>query len=448
MGIPFGRLANTWSHLRNEPGLGRNVTVVIIAVAIVLIASGYMMSKASFVPPFGRQTVHAEFQSVPGTNTTTTHKVTMAGVEVGTIVDTEVTDRGTAIVEMNIEAGHQIFDNARAVLRTINPLNEMYIEIAPGGPPGRPLPEDGTIPATHTERARQADEVLQHLDERSQRALTAVLAESDVALARAPQELPGGLRATDATTAQLRPVVEKLQTRRDKLSHLVTSLSRIAAATGGDQERIARLATSTEQALGAIASHDEELRATLDQLPGLNDGLRRTLTSTQDLTKELNPTLTSLHSASQALPPALERTTDTVENLGTTVDKARPLVGSARPVVANLRPLIDDVDHALDDTLPITATLDGTTQTLTSYLTDVQAFVFNTSSVFGVKDGQSGSIRAYLTQSAPGAGVLSGQNGAKPPRNQGGRNPAADMSRDHDTPQQSLLPNVLSGGGR
>lgn len=413
--------ARTWSRLRTEPGLGRNVAVVATALVTAVVVGGYMLSQANYVPPIGRQVIRAEFSSAPGTNASTVQRVTISGVPVGTITRTEVTDRGTAVVELNIEDDHRIYENARAVLRTINPLNEMYVELSPGGPPAERLSDGGTIPIEQTARPVQADEVLHNLDERSQHALTALLAESDAALARAPRDLPAGLRAADATLVGLRPVVEKLQTRRKLLGRLVTSLSQIAQAAGGDQERVARLATSTQAAFSVLAENDRDLRAGLRELPGLSAELRHALTSTQDLTKQLDPTLKGLSAASGDLPPALDRFTDTVEELGRTMDTAQPVVTSARSVVRDLRPFVSDLNSALTDTVPITRTLDRSTRGLGWYLDDLRAFVFNTSSVFGIKDGQGSFIRAYLTQPLPDGGALAGQHGAEPPRTEDGR---------------------------
>src|SRR5262249_21206400 len=154
---------------------GRNLGLLALGVLLTVVVAGYMLSKASFTPPFGRQVIRAEFNSAIGTNTATNHKVTIAGVVVGTITDTEVTDHGTAIIEMNIGSEHEMYRNARAVLTTINPLNEMYIELSPGGPPAPRLEPGELIPISQTSRPIQADEVLHDLDERSQHAITALL---------------------------------------------------------------------------------------------------------------------------------------------------------------------------------------------------------------------------------------------------------------------------------
>jgi phospholipid/cholesterol/gamma-HCH transport system substrate-binding protein len=264
-----------------------------------------------------------------------------------------------------------------------------------------------------TARPIQADEVLGHLDERTQAALTDLLSESDIALARAPEELPGGLAATTDTLTGLQPVAEALRTRRERIAELVTALAQVSAAAGKNDERVTRLAEATRTTLGVLARNDAALRESIGQLPGLSEDLRTALTSTQRLTEQLDPTLDGLHAASEALPPALDRFTGTVEELGHTVDAAGPFLDKAKPVVADLRPLVDDVDVALGDLLPVTERLDGDTAVVTAYLTEIRAFVYNTRSVFGAGDSLGSVIRGHL-QVPSGALVIPQQPGYAP----------------------------------
>ncbi len=400
-------LRRRWERIRTVPGLGRDVTVLVALVALGIVAAVVIQSKLTSTPPWAkRSVVKAEFASVPGVNPTSSNMVTIAGVKVGKIADWKVGDHATAILTLELEPGHTVYDNARAVLRPKNALNEMSVEINPGGPPGNPLPANGIIPLSQTSRPVQADEVLDHLDERTQLAVTDLLTESDVALARSSEQLPGGLAATDSTLTQLQPVVEALQTRREKISKLVTALSQISTAVGGNDQRVAQLATATQQTLETLASNDGALRDSLQQLPGLTDQLRDTLTSTQELTKQLNPTLDDLNRASGELPQTLERLQSTVSKLGATVDAAKPVISKARPVVADLRPMANEIDDSLVNLRPVTRDLDRDTQTVMSYLTDIKAFVYNTSSVFGAGDAQGSIIRGHLIVPLPGAGVL------------------------------------------
>lgn len=404
------RLAHTWNSIKAEPGFIRNLVVIFLALIVAVLSGAWMVGNASFIPPFGRKTIYVEFAEAPATQPATTHKVQIAGVPIGQIVGSRVTPDGHAKLELNIGSQYKIYRNARAVLTSINALNEMYIELNPGGPPAEEMKENDTIPVGQTERPIQPDEILQHLDVRAQNGIRAMLAESTVALANAPAQLPPGFRQADVTLQTLRPVMEQLKTRRETLAQLVTGLSRIASAVGGNQDRITHLASSAERAFGTLAANDRQLQATLAELPGLSDQLRSSLSATQYLTRELNPTLDDLEDAKDDLPRALDKTRDTADQLRDTMHVAKDFVREARPVVHDLRPYVHDLDDALEDLRPATRHLGDSVWKAVNYLDDLNAFVYNTSSTFGPADAQGSMIRAELAAPLPDAGQIPGSH--------------------------------------
>ncbi|MFE6507581.1 MlaD family protein [Nocardioides sp. NPDC057767] len=402
-----GRLAAYWERIKTVPGLGRDVTALAVLMVLGVVAAAIIKSYLGGTTPWSDSTlVKAEFAEVPGLNPSAQTSVTMAGVRVGKVTAAKASDGGSAVVTMKLEGEYDVYRDARAVLRPNNPLNEMQVEINPGSPSAGRLQDGEAIPVSQTARPVQADEILEHLDERSQLALTDLLVESDVALARAPQNLPQGLGATNDTLQAVQPVAEALRTRREKIAALVSALSDISAAVGRNDERIGRLADATQATLAVLADSDQALRASLKELPGLTGDLRAALNSTQALTEELDPTLDNLRSASDTLPGSLKRFRSTVGNLGKTLDAAKPVLDKARPVVADLRPLVADVTTSLHDIEKITSPLPDDTRTVMNYLTALKAFVYNTSSVFGAGDANGGLIRGHLIVPLPGAGVL------------------------------------------
>lgn len=398
IGFRTWSLGRMWERIRTVPGLGRNVTAVAVIGALGAASGAGLLSQMDYTWPWAdRFEFAADFAQAPGIDPEVNPEVRIAGVPVGKIVESEPTSEGNARLTLSIEQGHAIYANAQLVLRPKNQLNEMYVEIDPGGKPANRLPEHAVIPVTHTERPIQVDEVLSHLDARTRTAMTNLLQASDTALAHAPRDLPRGLRATDSVLNQFRPVVEKLRTRRENIRELVTALADIAHATGRDDTRIARLVNSTEDTLRVMSHRSDDISAALGELPGVNDELRSAMTGTRDLTRQLNPTLDELRGASDELPPALRRMTGLMGQLGKTVDSAKPVVAKARPVAADLRPFATNIRAALDQFRPVTRNLDRDTSVLVPYMNDLGAFVYNTSSVFSLADANGGFERGHLT---------------------------------------------------
>jgi phospholipid/cholesterol/gamma-HCH transport system substrate-binding protein len=392
-------LSRTWERIRTVPGLKRDT------LALAVLAAAAVFSTLAIQSFVGRSTLFehdvtykAEFADVSGLNpNATTHFVSIAGVRLGKVTGWEATNHGTAIVTMSLKPPFgTMYDNATAVLRPKNPLNDMSITLNPGGPPGRPLPPGGLIPVSQTKRPIQVNEALGHLDTKTQMAVRDLLQASDVALASAPQQLPGGIQTTNVAFTTLRPVMQQLQDRRENIAKLVTSLSEIAGAVGGDHQRALALAGSLQQTLKTLADNDQNLVGSLNQLPGLAHQLRDSMHATQDLTKQLNPTLDDLENASDDLPKSLDKFHDTVNELDKTVHAARPFVDVARPVVADLRPLIHDTEDSLHNIEPVAARLPRDTNVIGTYLTMIQAFTYNTASIFGAHDANGGNIRGHV----------------------------------------------------
>jgi phospholipid/cholesterol/gamma-HCH transport system substrate-binding protein len=403
-----GRLARFWERARSEPGLGRNLIVIAVLVALGSAVGGYFLSHQRFNPPWeDKYTLNATFEASPAISPGNGQEVRIAGVEVGDIRSASVSDDGNAVLEMRIDRDHPVYDNARVVLRPKSPLNEMYIELNPGGPPGRKLADGSTLPVEASERPVQIDELLGHLDVNTRAALTTLLSESDVALAHAPAELPRGLTEANRLLADLRPVVGMLDKRRGKVARLVSAFARISTAVGGDDERLLRLAGSLQKTLATVSGRSDNLDAALARLPGLSTKLRNATDGVTQLAGQLDPTLDSVRGASGELAGALGRFDKSVGALDGTLDVMRPVLAKAGPVVHDLRPAITDLNRSLGDLSPITQRLDPVTSGLLPYLTDLQAFVYNTNSAMSLKDANRGILRGQVNvtpQTLTGAG--------------------------------------------
>ncbi|MPY99129.1 MAG: MCE family protein [Actinophytocola sp.] len=405
-----------WERARNEPGLGRNLVVIAVLVALGSAVGGYFLSNQRFNPPWeNKYSVYATFDEAPAISPGNGQEVRIAGVSVGDIRSSSVSQDGKAVLELRIDHNHAVYDNAAVVLRPKSPLNEMYIELDPGSPPADELGEGERLPLANTRRPIQVDEVLAHLDDNTRSALTTLLSESDVALANAPKTLPRGLDELNGVLGDLRPVAEQLNQRRGTLAELVTALSDISDAVGRDDQRLVRLADSLQRTLGTVAERGRPLDESLAQLPGLSRQLRSATTEVSGLAGELDPALDSVKAASDGLPKSLSRFRESVGELDGFLDDARPVLAKARPVVADLRPAVADLNHALGDLSPIAQRLDPVTSGLLPYLNDLGAYVNNTNSVLSMTDANRGILRGQVNVS-PQSLPLPSLGGAPTPR--------------------------------
>lgn len=392
-----GGLRRLWERARTEPGLGRNLVVIAVLFAIGTLFAGYFLSHQRFNPPWeDKRSIYATFEESPAISPGNGQEVRIAGVEVGDIRSASVSGDGKARIEMKIDNRYPVHRNARVVLRPKSPLNEMYIELSPGGPPAEKVPANGTLPVSNSQRPIQFDELFGKLDGDTRAALTSLLSEADVALARAPKDLPKGLRGGSKVLGDLQPVATELGKRRESLGRLVTALSQISNATGRNDARLSRLAGSLRRTLNTVAGGDDSLDAALGRLPELSDKLRSATGQVTELSGQLDPTLDGVKRASGQLPGALNRFNQSVGALDRTVDAARPVLANARPVVADMRPAVRDLNSSLGNVGPVTGKLDTVTSGLLPYLTDLQGFVYNTNSATSLTDANRGILRGQV----------------------------------------------------
>lgn len=394
---PTSRFGKFYERARSEPGLGGNILAYLFLVVVGLAAAGYFLTHERFNPPWeNRYSVFVTFDKAPGVSPGKGQEVRIAGIEVGDIRGLSVLNSGKARLELSIDANQKVYSNARFVLRPKSPLNDMYIEINPGGPPGTVLTDGASLPVANTVRPIQIDEVLAHLDDNAQTAVTSLLSEADVALAHAPADLPKGLTATDATVTELKPVMDQLELRRDLLARLVTSLSQIAVAVGDDDERLTRLASSLQETLSTIGARDVDLNDALAELPEFSKQLRHASSGVNDLVKELDPTLRRLGDVHKDLPKALSKLDDSVDELDEFLQHARPTLRHAKPVLADLKSASPHLVNVTADLRPISKDLGPLTKTTVPNLDNLNAFFYNTNSVFSLRDANRGILRGLF----------------------------------------------------
>ncbi len=399
-----GRIRRAIHYVRTEPGLLRNVIAVVVVVALGLGIGGTVLANQRFTPPWqGRTQVWATFAEAASVAPGLGQSVQINGVEVGQIADAKIDNKGRALVLMSINQDtydQPIYQNATVVMRPTTPLNTMYIELDPGGPPAPVVPDYGVLPLGSSQSPIEIDQPLSHLDENTREATRALLSQADVALARAGQDLPGGVSAVDDFTKQITPVVQQLDTRRDKIKQLITAVGQLSQAVGGNDVRLTNLANSLQKTLQAVSDRNDQLRDSFNQLPGVTHSLQASTGAVQGLSDQLDPTLDDIKQASDTLPDSLGKLTDTVDTASTTVDKLAPVAQKLRPTAADLRPFVDDVNHTLPELKPIVRQLDPITGNLIPYLPDLTAFVYQVRSITDLGDANGRNSARALVQAS------------------------------------------------
>jgi len=165
-----------WSHFRaslSRQSRGRSKDTIAIAiltmVGIVMTLWIFTQQKASlpsWVPLVGEEFAHVtgEFTTAQAVTPGQGQAVDIAGIQVGKVTSVELED-GHAVVGMDIEPEYMelIHPDATLLLRPKTNLNDMVVEVDPGGGDGHI--EDGhNFPLSRTEPNVNLDAFLATLD--------------------------------------------------------------------------------------------------------------------------------------------------------------------------------------------------------------------------------------------------------------------------------------------
>jgi phospholipid/cholesterol/gamma-HCH transport system substrate-binding protein len=341
---PVGRAmapAGAWLSRRSKLQLG-----VLWLVGTVLVGAVLMYKQNILLSVRKGDTVTAEFTSrykVAGV----VSKVEVAGVKVGQITKVRELDGGGAALEMKLDKGtlDALGTRPRAAIRPATFLGgpglSAYIELTPGGDPGRF--DDGRIPKDRTQVPVEFDRVNEALQETARHGLQTTVAGFDAALANGGKEALGAVLA-DAPPA-LGPTGRVLDAlggtglgppAATDLHRLVVHLSRAAAVLTATDGEIESVVDDLATVASTLADRAPELERSMATMPATLREARAGLTA-------LDGTLARLRVTAPGARPSVARLTELLRKLPPVLQKATPLLADLRPVVADLKPALDDL---------------------------------------------------------------------------------------------------------
>ncbi|WP_236808923.1 MCE family protein [Amycolatopsis albispora] len=263
----------------------RGIAVVVAALLLAAAGLWYFRDRPSL-------TLVAEFAQADGVYPG--NKVTVLGVETGTVVATEPRG-GTVRVTMSLPAGTKIPPDAHAWVVTPAVISEKYVELDPPFRGGEPAGDGTVIPVERTHAPLAWDDLVRSLD-------TLLVAAGDGSLGQA---VHNGANALDGNGAKLRDAVhdisqasELLAGHSGDLTGLLGSLDRLVAVLGEHKSTVDSLSGSVSQAAelfgaqrGTISASVTQLAEALRQVSGLIEQHGQPLTGDLARLSELSTTI-------------------------------------------------------------------------------------------------------------------------------------------------------------
>jgi phospholipid/cholesterol/gamma-HCH transport system substrate-binding protein len=283
--------------------VGAAAAIAVAALVLVLVVS----SGGS-----GNE-LRAEFTSARGL--VKGNEVRVLGAPAGKVADIELTDRGTALVTIDLHDGLPAARrDATAAIRPVDLLGDVYVSLSLGSDPE---PLDGKrIDRAHTSNAPRIDQLLRAFGPSQRAGLQAIIVESGLMLDRRGEDLA-------RTAIALRPALE--------------ATDAVMRELGSQNAALGELVQDARRATGQLAGHSRDLG-------GLVSGLAATTRATAERAPELDAALAGA-------APTLRQLRTTVAALARTAGDARPLATSLRSAAPGLATTADRLSPFLDETL-------------------------------------------------------------------------------------------------
>jgi phospholipid/cholesterol/gamma-HCH transport system substrate-binding protein len=330
----------------------REFTAVIVLILIAALVGGYILSQQRFnlpgwVPLLGKNffSLKAQFTTAQAVTPGQGQTVDIAGVAVGEISNVQL-ENGRALVTMNLQEKYKtVYPDATMLLRPKTGLKDMVIEMDPGNASsGHKLKSGATIPVSQTKPDVNLDEILAALDTDTRSYLRLLLGGGGQGLRDNTNDLSSTLRRFAPTSRDIAKITSELKLRQGNIRRGIHNFQLLSNALGDKDDQLAQLVDSTDAVFRAFASEDNNIQATLAQLPPSLTDTQVTLRKVTTLANNLGPTLQALRPAARALGPSLAATRPALREATPIIrDQIRPFTVAALPTVQALQPAANDL---------------------------------------------------------------------------------------------------------
>lgn len=329
---------------------------IVIAVTFALSCIGlllFLWTSFGGTVPLQAKGYRATLVLPDASNVVKETDVRISGVTIGSVVQTERVGTTTQAI-LQIEPRYApLRQDLRAVLRRKSLLGEAYLEVTPGSPDSRPIPEGGLIPARQVKEEVAVDKVLSTFDPKTRAALKGWLRGWEAGLEGRSGSLSNAVGRLPAAVQTSGDLLGELRRQRAAVTTLVRDTGVTFQAIGSQQASVDRLITNSGDLFATTAASERGLRRTVAALPGFLDGLRASSVAVSRVSKPLTPVIAALRPGARRLPATLAAATVAgreLRDIATPLDAvtraaprgltaARQIIAAADPLVTQLRPL-------------------------------------------------------------------------------------------------------------
>lgn len=379
---------------------------IVIGIAVAIAIMLYIVVRVS--PGLTTSTFTAKFAVRDATGVVKgVDEVRVLGIPAGRISKIEL-EGGRPVITADFDEDYgPIYRDAKAVLRPVTALQDMYLDITdPGTPKAGRLGEDEVLPAGQTTTSVNAADVLNvfRVDVRTR--LQALLANLGLGLEDNGAKLRAAFEEIVPLLESANEMAKQLAASKPLTQRLVHNSAVLTEELGRSQRQLRALVRDGATTMGALQASSGDLDATLRGIPPALEELDTSFAAVQEVLGDVDAAVGSLRPVARKLSPSLaslRKLSDTaspaVRALQTPVRRLTPLVRDLEPISTRLRAAVAALE-------PQVSAIDKVTRNLENCETGVQGFFQWNVSMSKFGDARGAIPRGNVTAGAQSTGIL------------------------------------------
>jgi phospholipid/cholesterol/gamma-HCH transport system substrate-binding protein len=348
---------------KQAPSAARILTMIAFAASCVglLLFLWISFGGSTSLGPRGYE-ISAEFDQA--TELGSQADVRISGVNVGKVLSVSL-DRHTGLTKAVMEIDPQFAPrpvDTRAILRQKTLLGETYVELSPGSPTARKLPDGATLPRGQIAPTVQLDQILSTFDPKTRRAFEIWMQQQGTALTGRGEDLNAALGELYPFATNVDAVLAVLNRDSAATSTLLNDGGQVFSSIARSPAALQQLIINANAAFSATAAQSSALAQTIKAFPPFLlatkttvDRLNRFAQTTQPLVDELRPAAVQLTPTLRALAVLAPQLKRLLVDLGPLTKASRagvpgleqfltgsvPLLTRAKPYLGGVIPVLD-----------------------------------------------------------------------------------------------------------
>jgi phospholipid/cholesterol/gamma-HCH transport system substrate-binding protein len=389
---------------KQAPSTGRILTMVAFAASCIGLLLFLWISFGGTTSLGARgYEISAEFDQA--TELGSQADVRISGVNVGKVISVGL-DRHTGLTRAVMEIDPQFAPrpaDTRAILRQKTLLGETYIELSPGSPNGRKLPDGATLPRGQIAPTVQLDQILSTFDPKTRQAFETWMQQQGTALTGRGQDLNAALAELYPFATNVDSVLAVLNRDSAATSTLLNDGGQVFSSIARSPSALQQLIVNANGAFSATAAQSTALAQTIQAFPPFLVATKATVDRVARFARTTKPLVDELRPSAVQLAPTLRSLAVLAPQLKSLLVNLGPLTSASKAGVPALENFLDASVPLLTRATPYLGGVIPVVDYINTYRREIAGFFANgTASTQATLPSASGhGLRHYVRVASP-----------------------------------------------